>query len=98
MDWGVDHFGRIRYGIGYGDATTRATLLYRSGGEGSFRLIERASLRNEEELTVPFLFTPGTDHGHVIDHDDDGRSVLARSDERRVGKGCGSTCRPPWPP
>ncbi|MBB5704976.1 alpha/beta hydrolase family protein [Sphingopyxis panaciterrulae] len=80
MDWGVDHFGRIRYGIGYSDATTRATLLYRSGGEGSFRLIERASLRNEEELTVPFLFLPGTDHGYVIDNDDDGRSVVAEID------------------
>src|SRR3546814_7923045 len=74
MDCGVDHFVRILYGIGYSDATTRATLLYRSGGEGSFRLIERASLRNEEELTVPFLFLPGTDHGYVIDNDDDGRS------------------------
>src|SRR3546814_21108551 len=80
MDWGVDHFGRIRYGIGYSDATTRATLLYRSGGEGSFRLIERASLRNEAELTVPFLFLPGTDHGYVIDNDDDGRSVVAEID------------------
>lgn len=80
MDWGVDHLGRIRYGIGYSDATTRATLLYRSGDEGGFRLIERASLRNEEELTVPFLFLPGTDHGYVVDSAEDGRSVVVEVD------------------
>lgn len=80
MDWGADHLGRVRTGFGYRDRTTQATLLYRTGGEGSFRSIGRASLREEEELTVPFLFVPGTDNGYVIKTAPDGRSVVAEVD------------------
>ncbi len=77
MDWGADHLGRVRYGIGYSDNTTRASLYYRADGGGSFRSIERASLRDEEALTVPFLFVPGTDNGYVIKDGSGGRSVVA---------------------
>lgn len=80
MDWGADHLGRVRTGVGYRDTTTQATLLYRTGGKGSFRSIDRASLREEEELTVPFLFVPGTDNGYVIKTAPDGRSVVAEVD------------------
>lgn len=80
MDWGADHLGRVRTGIGYRDFTTQATLLYRTDGDGTFRSIDRASLRDEEELTVPFLFVPGTDHGYVIKTAPDGRSVVAEVD------------------
>jgi dipeptidyl aminopeptidase/acylaminoacyl peptidase len=80
MDWGADHLGRVRTGVGYRDTTTQATLLYRRGGKGSFRSIDRASLREEEELTVPFLFVPGTDNGYVIKTAPDGRSVVAEVD------------------
>jgi dipeptidyl aminopeptidase/acylaminoacyl peptidase len=80
MDWGADHLGRVRTGVGYRDLTTQATLLYRTGGKGSFRSIDRASLREEEELTVPFLFVPGTDNGYVIKTAPDGRSVVAEID------------------
>ena len=80
MDWGADHLGRVRYGIGYRDSTTQATMLYRSTGEGAFRSIERVSLREEQELTIPFLFIPGNDNGYVIKAAPDGRSVVAEVD------------------
>ena len=80
MDWGADHLGRVRYGIGYRDQSTKATLLYRRDGGGAFRSIDSASLRDEEELTIPFLFVPGTDHGLVYKESADGRTVIAEID------------------
>jgi dipeptidyl aminopeptidase/acylaminoacyl peptidase len=80
MDWGADHLGRVRYGIGYRDSNTQATMLYRTTGEGAFRTIERASLRDEEELTIPFIFVPGNDNGYVIKAAPGGRSVVAEVD------------------
>lgn len=80
MDWGADHLGRIRYGIGYSDQSTKATLLYRRDAGGSFRSIDSASLRDEEELTIPFVFVPGTDHGLVYTESADGRTVIAEVD------------------
>ena len=77
MEWGADHLGRVRYGIGYRDDTTRATLLYRGAGEGAFRSIERASLRDDERLTVPILFVDGTDNGLVYKDRDDGKTAIA---------------------
>ncbi|WP_338426875.1 alpha/beta hydrolase family protein [Sphingopyxis kveilinensis] len=80
MEWGADHLGRVRYGIGYRDQSTKATLLYRRDGGGSFRSIETASLRDEEELTIPLIFVPGTDHGLVYKESADGRTVIAEID------------------
>ena len=80
MDWGADHLGRVRYGIGYSDQSTKATLLYRRDAGGSFRSIDSASLRDEEELTIPFVFVPGTDHGLVYTESADGRTVIAEVD------------------
>ena len=80
MDWGADHLGRVRYGIGYRDQSTKATLLYRRDGGGSFRSIETVSLRDEEELTIPLIFVPGTDHGLVYKESADGRTVIAEID------------------
>ena len=60
MDWGADTLGRIRYGVGYRDDSTRATLFYRGADESGFRAIDRASLRDDEALAVPVLFVPGT--------------------------------------
>ncbi len=80
MDWGADTLGRIRYGVGYRDDSTRATLFYRGADESGFRAIDRASLRDDEALAVPVLFVPGTDNGVVYRTLDDGRTVLAEVD------------------
>ena len=80
MNWGADHLGRVRYGIGYRDQAMKSTLLYRGDGKSSFRSIDSASLRDDESLSIPFVFTPSTDHGLVYDETDDGRTVIAEID------------------
>lgn len=80
LDWGADHLGQVRYGIGYSDTTTRSTLLYRADGHSAFRIVDRARLRDEEELTVPFLFVPQSNHGYVVKDAADGRAVVMEID------------------
>jgi dipeptidyl aminopeptidase/acylaminoacyl peptidase len=80
LDWGADHLGRVRYGIGYRDSTTKSTLLYRGDGKSVFRTIDSASLRDEEDLSIPSVFVPGTDNGLVYADAPDGRTVIAEND------------------
>lgn len=80
FDWGADHLGQIRFGIGYRDASTQSTLLFRSNGEGSLRVIDSAKLGAEEELTVPFHFVPGSNNGFVIKETEGGRSAVVEVD------------------
>lgn len=79
-DWGADHLGQVRFGIGYRDSDTQSTLLFRSHGEGALRVIDRAKLGAEEELTVPFHFVPGSNNGFVIKEIGDGRSAVVEID------------------
>jgi dipeptidyl aminopeptidase/acylaminoacyl peptidase len=79
-DWGADHLGQVRFGIGYRDSDTQSTLLFRSHGEGALRVIDRAKLGAEEELTVPFHFVPGSNNGFVIKPIEDGRSAVVEVD------------------
>ncbi|MEP3466237.1 MAG: S9 family peptidase [Parasphingorhabdus sp.] len=79
MDWGADQTGSVRYGIGYQDFSTDATLVYRGEGQkGSFgfKLSDKAKLVNEESLTVPFMFLPGSDNGLVLKDNADDRTVV----------------------
>lgn len=80
VDWGADHLGQVRFGIGYRDASTQSTLLFRSHGEGSLRVIDSAKLGAEEELTVPFHFVPGSNNGFVIKEVEGGRSAVVEVD------------------
>lgn len=80
LDWGVDHLGRVRFGVGYSDFTTQSTLLYRPNGGGSFRAIASATLIAEERLIVPFLFAPDSDRGHVIKVIEGGRQAVVEVD------------------
>ena len=80
VDWGADHLGQIRFGIGYRDANTQSTLLYRPHGEGPLRVIDRAKLGAEEELTIPFHFVPGSNNGFVIREIEGGRSAVVEVD------------------
>ncbi|HWV59986.1 MAG TPA: S9 family peptidase [Sphingopyxis sp.] len=80
LNWGADHLGRVRFGIGYRDNTTKSTLLYRSGGDGLFRVIDSARLDEEEELTLPFMFIPDSDRGYVIKEIADGRQAVVEVD------------------
>lgn len=80
LNWGADHLGRIRYGIGYRDNTTKSTLLYRSGDDGAFRVIDSARLDEEERLTLPFMFIPDSDRGYVVKEIADGRQAVVEVD------------------
>lgn len=80
VDWGADHLGQVRFGIGYRDASTRSTLLFRSHGEGSLRVIDSARLGAEEELTIPFHFVPGSNNGFVIKETEGGRAAVVEVD------------------
>jgi dipeptidyl aminopeptidase/acylaminoacyl peptidase len=80
VDWGADNFGNVRYGINYHDDSTKTALLYRAGGEGGFKAIERARLRDDEGLTTPYFFGPRSDRGHVIREAENGRAALIEVD------------------
>ena len=56
MNWYADGQGAVRMGIGYDDASRKSRLLYRAGGHGQFRTIDRARGLLDEELTMPALF------------------------------------------
>ncbi|MBA4747112.1 MAG: S9 family peptidase [Sphingopyxis sp.] len=79
-DWGADRHGRVRYAISYRDSSTRSNLLYRREGGGSMDITERATLRDDEELTYPLEFIDGTDHALVLTQSDSGQTVLAEVD------------------
>jgi len=80
MDWSADDRGNVRTGLGYVDNRRTFRLLYREGGSGSFRTIDRADARKGEALMRPFLFLPGTNHALVVHDDKDGRSGIYEID------------------
>lgn len=80
VDWGADHLGQVRFGIGYRDTSTQSSLLFRAKGEGSLRVIDTAKLSAEENLTVPFHFVPGSNNGFVIKDIEGGRSAVVEVD------------------
>jgi dipeptidyl aminopeptidase/acylaminoacyl peptidase len=80
MDWSVDAAGNVRAGIGYDDATQTSQLYYRPGGSGNFKVIDRAKLKSDENLKVPFLYIPGTNNGLVIHDNKDGQSAIYEMD------------------
>lgn len=76
MDWGADHAGNVRIGVGYSDHNQTSRLLYTREGSKNFRTIDRADLGEEEALDVPFMFIPGTDNGMLIKDNAAGKSVI----------------------
>ena len=73
MDWSADATGAVRTGVGYADSTRTSRLLYRKDVKSSFRVVDSASYRRDEDLTYPFMFIPGTDHAYVMRGDDKGK-------------------------
>lgn len=76
MDWGADHRGNVRIGVGYKDHDQTSRLLYAEEGSKSFKTMDRADLGEEESLDVPFMFIPGTDNGLLIKENAQGKSVI----------------------
>jgi dipeptidyl aminopeptidase/acylaminoacyl peptidase len=76
FDWGADHLGQVRVGVGYDDSRLTSRLIYRRSGEGAFRQIDKVNHKNDEFLTVPFLYLPGGDNALVMRDNDDGRTSI----------------------
>ncbi len=91
IDWNADADGNVRTGMRYLVGSRRFSLLYRGEADsGSFRMIDTADSRKQEELLRPFLYLPGTDHALALHDDEYGRSgifevdLLTRADVRTV--------------
>jgi dipeptidyl aminopeptidase/acylaminoacyl peptidase len=80
MDWYADGAGNVRMGIGSSTDGRNVRLLYREGGRGSFRTVDRANRRRDEHLTVPALFLPEPGRALAIADDDDGFGTLYELD------------------
>jgi dipeptidyl aminopeptidase/acylaminoacyl peptidase len=77
FDWGADHLGRVRYGVGYRDQTTQSRLLYQGEAGGTPRVVDRAVLSADEALASPLVFLPGGDNALVYADDADGVTEIA---------------------
>ncbi len=78
--WGADRLGRVRYAISYRDTSTRSNLLYRGENGGPMRIAGRASLRDEERLTIPLEFVDGGDNAWVFAETPAGEDAVAEVD------------------
>lgn len=76
FDWGADHRGNLRIGVGYNDRNQTSRLLYARENSRQFKTVDKADLGEEEKLNVPFLFIPGTDNGLLIKDNAEGKSVV----------------------
>jgi dipeptidyl aminopeptidase/acylaminoacyl peptidase len=76
LDWGADHLGQVRIGLGFSDGGLTSRLFYRRSGEGAFRQIDKARHKRDEVLTVPFLYLPGGDNALVMRDNDAGRTSI----------------------
>lgn len=80
MDWGADHLGQVRIGLGYNDQTMTSKLLYRVSGQGPFKELDKANYKRGQILTVPFMFLPGGDRALVMRDNEEGRTVIVEVD------------------
>lgn len=80
LDWGADHLGQVRIGLGYNDQTLTSKLLYRVSGKGAFQELDKANYKRGQVLTVPFMFLPGGDRALVMRDNDEGRTVIVEVD------------------
>jgi dipeptidyl aminopeptidase/acylaminoacyl peptidase len=76
FDWSTDAAGNVRAAIEYNDATQTSKLLYKPVGSSSFKVIDRAKLRSNEILKVPFMFIPGTNNGFVMRDNKNGQTSI----------------------
>ncbi|MCC6925416.1 S9 family peptidase [Novosphingobium sp.] len=80
MDWFADSDGNIRTGVSYDDDHRKFKLFYRDPGAGSFKAVDTADARQQEALTQPFLFIPGTTHAMTLQDNDQGLTAIYETD------------------
>ena len=76
LDWGADHLGQVRIGIGYNDSSLKSRLFYRRSADKPLTIVDKIDHKQNEAMTVPFLFLPGGDNALVIRDNEDGRSSI----------------------
>lgn len=88
VNWYADSGGAVRMGVGYDDSKQTSRLLYRSGGSGSFKQVDRASHKRNEDIDIPMHFVPGGDKGLVLREGDDSKPGIYEMDmaTRELGK------------
>jgi dipeptidyl aminopeptidase/acylaminoacyl peptidase len=85
-NWYADGSGTIRMGIGASlDGRTRR-VVYRDGGKGSFKTIDRART-HKDTLTVPSLFLKEPGKALMISDDEGGYSALYELDLATLERG-----------
>jgi dipeptidyl aminopeptidase/acylaminoacyl peptidase len=80
LDWGADHLGQVRVGVGYDDSRLTSRLIYRRSNDEALRQIDKADHKRDEALTVPFLYLPGGDNALVLRDNDAGRTSIFEVD------------------
>ncbi len=80
LDWGADHLGQVRIGLGYSDSSLTSRLIYRPSGDGQFKQVDKVNHKRDDVLTVPFLFLPDGDNALVMRDNDDGRTSIFEVD------------------
>src|SRR3546814_13916921 len=82
----VNHTGTPKSAIAYNDQTPGPTLRFKEGEEVTINVTNRL----DESTSIHW-------HGLILPPEMDGVPGI-RSEERRVGKACVSTCRSRWSP
>ena len=80
FDWGADHLGQLRVGVGYSDGGLTSRLIYRRSNAEALRVVDKANYKRDEVLTVPFLYLPGGDNALVMRDNDAGRTSIFEVD------------------
>jgi dipeptidyl aminopeptidase/acylaminoacyl peptidase len=76
FNWGADHLGQLRVGVGYSNGGLTSRLIYRRSNAEALRVIDKANYKRDEVLTVPFLYLPGGDNALVMRDNDAGRTSI----------------------
>lgn len=76
LNWGADHLGQLRVGVGYSDGGLTSRLIYRRSNAEALRVVDKANYKRDEVLTVPFLYLPDGDNALVMRDNDAGRTSI----------------------
>jgi dipeptidyl aminopeptidase/acylaminoacyl peptidase len=76
LNWGADHLGQVRIGLGFSDGGLTSRLIYRRSSDEALRQIDKANHKRDEVLAAPFLYLPGGDNALMMRDNDAGRTSI----------------------
>src|SRR3546814_13456360 len=92
-DWSSDVFSSDLHIVAYVRAGSQNAALRRQVEANRTRIIEAAAIEQENRRLKKLLKLVETEDDEVV-----AARMISRSEERRVGKECVSTCRSRWAP